>query len=217
LPDGGGAIVMASSERVCANAAHKHKGVFVLREPGSWTVLSSRDLLDASPFLKVRVETIRLPDGRCIPDYYQLDMPSFACILAETADGRTIVYKQYRHGSRRTGLVFPGGHLEPDEAPLEAAKRELLEETGFVSDSWVELGGYTVDANQGGAVSYMFHATGCRRIAGPCSDDLEVTETLFLSRDELLAAITRGEIHLLTQIALVSIVWQAEIARALSK
>jgi hypothetical protein len=52
---------------------------------------------------------------------------SFACILAETTDGRTIVYKQYRHGSRRTGLVFPGGHLEPDEAPLEAAKRELLE------------------------------------------------------------------------------------------
>ena len=165
----------------------------------------------------MRVETIRLPDGRCIPDYYQLDMPSFACILAETADGRTIVYKQYRHGSRRTGLVFPGGHLEPDEAPLEAAKRELLEETGFVSDSWGELGGYTVDANQGGAVSYMFHATGCRRIADPCSDDLEDTEILFLSRDELLAAITRGEIHLLTQIALVSIVWQAEIARALSK
>ena len=188
-----------------------------MRESGSWTVLSSRDLLDASPFLKVRVETIRLPDGRCIPDYYQLGMPSFACILAETADGRTIVYKQYRHGSRRTGLVFPGGHLEPDEAPLEAAKRELLEETGFVSDSWGELGGYTVNANQGGAVSYMFHATGCRRIAGPCSDDLEDTVVLFLSRDELLAAITRGEIHLLTQIALVSILWQAEIARAPSK
>jgi ADP-ribose pyrophosphatase len=111
------------------------QGVFVLREPGSWTVLSSRDLLDASPFLKVRVETIRLPDGCCIPDYYQLDMLSFACVLAETADGQTIVYKQYRHGSRRTRLVFPGGHLEPDEAPLEAAKRELLEETGFVFDS----------------------------------------------------------------------------------
>ena len=95
MPDGRGAIVMASSERVCANAAHKHKGVFVLREPGSWTVLSSRDLLDASPFLKVRVETIRLPDGRCIPDYYQLDMLSFACILAETArwthDGGLVV------------------------------------------------------------------------------------------------------------------------------
>jgi ADP-ribose pyrophosphatase len=49
------------------------------------------------------------------------------------------------------------------------------------------------------------------------SDDLEDTEILFLSRDELLAAIARGEINLLTQIALVSIVWQTEIARALSK
>ena len=129
-----------------------------------------------------------MTDGRCIPDYYQLDMPSFACILAETSgmenDSRSrIVWPS------PTRLVFPGG----SRPALEAAKRELLEETGFVSDSWVELGGYTVNANQGGAVSYMFHATGCRRIAGPCSDDLEETEILFLSRDELLAAITRGK------------------------
>jgi ADP-ribose pyrophosphatase len=56
-----------------------------------WTVLSSRNVLDAS--LKVRVETIELPDGRRIPDYYQLEMPSFACIFAETLEGRIIVYR----------------------------------------------------------------------------------------------------------------------------
>jgi ADP-ribose pyrophosphatase len=55
----------------------------------NWTVISGRDVLDASPFLKVRVETIELPDGRRIPDYYQREMPSFACIFAETIDGRT--------------------------------------------------------------------------------------------------------------------------------
>jgi ADP-ribose pyrophosphatase len=73
----------------------------------NWTVISSREVLDASPFLKVRVETIELPDGRRIPDYYQLEMPSFACIFAETIDGRVIVYRQYRHGTRRVGLVLP--------------------------------------------------------------------------------------------------------------
>lgn len=180
-----------------------------------WTVVESRDLLDAEPFLKVRVETVELPDGRVVTDYYQFDMPSFACVFAETEDGRIITYRQYRHGPRRVSLVFPGGHLSAGEDPLEAAKRELLEETGFEAASWTDLGGYMVNANQGGAVSHMFHATGCRRVAEPRSDDLEETETLFLTRDELLAAIGRGEIALLTQVALVSMVWQDEIARAL--
>ena len=182
-----------------------------------WTVVESRDLLDAEPFLKVRVETVELPDGRIIDDYYQFEMPSFACIFAETEDGRIIVYRQYRHGPRRVNLVFPGGHLSPDEEALEAAKRELLEETGFAAESWKDLGGYTVNANQGGAVSHMFHATGCRRVAEPQSDDLEETDILFLTRGELLAAIGRGEIALLTQIALVSMVWQDEIARAVER
>jgi ADP-ribose pyrophosphatase len=88
----------------------------------NWTVISSRDGLDASPFLKVRVETIELPDGRRIPDYYQLEMPSFACIFAETIDGRIIVYRRYRHGTRRVGLVFPGGHLEDGEDAYQAAR-----------------------------------------------------------------------------------------------
>jgi ADP-ribose pyrophosphatase len=56
----------------------------------NWKVLSSRDVLDARPFLKVRVETIELPDGRHIPDYYQLEMPSFACILAETSKASSL-------------------------------------------------------------------------------------------------------------------------------
>jgi ADP-ribose pyrophosphatase len=181
-----------------------------------WTVVSSNDVLDASPFLKVRVETIELPDGRRIPNYYQLEMPSFACVFAETIDGRIIVYRQYRHGTRRVGLVFPGGHLEDGEDPHQAARRELLEETGFEAQNWAYLGGFVVNANQGGAVSHMFHATGCRRIAAPVSDDLEESEILMLTRAELLAAIGQGAIHILTQIALVSMVWQNEIATALA-
>jgi ADP-ribose pyrophosphatase len=91
-----------------------------------------------------------------------------------------------------------------------------MEETGFEASAWTYLGGFVVNANQGGAVSHMFHATGCRRIASPQSDDLEASEILLLTREGLLAAIGRAEIHILTQIALVSMVWQTEIARALA-
>jgi ADP-ribose pyrophosphatase len=62
----------------------------------------------------------------------------------------------------------------------------------------------------------MFRAIGRRKTAEPKTADLEASETLFLSRDELLAGVAKGEIHLLAQIALVSMVWQREIADALS-
>lgn len=182
-----------------------------------WTVIDRRDLLDAAPFLRVAVETVELPDGRRIADYYQFDMPSFACVFAEMEDGRVVVYRQYRHGPRRVGLVFPGGHLSPGEDALAAARRELLEETGLKASQWTDLGAYMVNANQGGAWSHMFRATGCRRVADPLSDDLEDTEILLLTRAELLAAIGRGEMTLLTQIALVSMVWQTEIAAAVGR
>jgi ADP-ribose pyrophosphatase len=94
--------------------------------------------------------------------------------------------------------VFPGGHLEDGEAAYQAAQRELLEETGFEASAWTYLGGFVVNANQGAAVSHMFHATGCRQIASPQSDDLEASEILLLTRDQLLAAIGRAEIHILT-------------------
>jgi ADP-ribose pyrophosphatase len=172
---------------------------------GKWKVLSSRDVFDAAPFLKVRVETIELPDGRRIPDYYQLEMPSFACVFAETPEGRIIVYRQYRHGPRCVGLVFPGGHLEPGEAPLDAARRELYRGNGLPVRGLGVPGRVHRRRQSRRAISHMFHATGCRQTANPRSDDLEETEILLLSRTELLAAIGRGEIHLLTQIALVAI------------
>jgi hypothetical protein len=97
--------------------------------PPHWTVISSHEVLDASPFLKVRVETIELPDGRRIPNYYQLETPSFACIFAETIDGRIIVYRQYRHGTRRVGLAFPGGHLEDGEDLHQATEAAAFDKT----------------------------------------------------------------------------------------
>jgi ADP-ribose pyrophosphatase len=182
-----------------------------------WKVLASRDLLDAAPFLRVRVETVELPDGRRIEDYYQLDMPSFVCIFAETPEGRVLTYRQYRHGPRRVGLGFPGGHLSPGETPLDAAKRELLEETGYAAENWTSLGGYTVNANQGGAVAHLLQATGARQVTDPASDDLEETELLFLTRAELLAAAGRGEFCLMTQMILLAVVTNPDLASALAR
>ena len=101
------------------------------RDLRKWEVRGERELLDASPFLKVSAQRIELPDGRIVENFYQLAMPDFASIFAETEDGRILVLRAYRHGAKRICLAAPGGHLSPGEAPLAAAKRELLEETGY--------------------------------------------------------------------------------------
>jgi hypothetical protein len=77
----------------------------------------------------LKVETIKLPDRRRIPDYYQLEMLSFACVFAETGDSFIIVYRQYRHGPRRVGLVFPGGHLADH---LTRKDFVILDELGYL-------------------------------------------------------------------------------------
>jgi ADP-ribose pyrophosphatase len=182
-----------------------------------WTVVASRDLLDASPYVKVRVETIELPDGRRIDDFYQVDQQDFVCIFAEMEDGRVIAMEQYRHGPRRVCMTFPGGHFaSPGEPPLDAARRELMEETGCEATEWISLGAYVVNANAGDGVSHMFMARGCRQVAVPNSGDLEETRILLLTRDEVFAAVARGDIALLTQMALLAMVASPGILGALA-
>lgn len=171
-----------------------------------WRVLASRTLLDAPPWLRVRAERIELPDGRVVEDFYQLDQPDFVCIFPEMADGRILAQRQYRHGVRGLCMTFPGGHCEGSDAdPLATAQRELMEETGCTAERWDFLGSYVTNANAGGAIAHMYRAVGCRQVAAPDSGDLEEVRFELLSRAEVRAAAARGEISIISQIALVGL------------
>ncbi len=172
------------------------------RDLGHWTVLSERELFDASPFIRVSAQRVALPGGRVVDDFYQLAMPDFACIFAETEDGRILLLRGYRHGARRICLSAPGGHLSPGEAPLAAAQRELLEETGYAGASWQPLGSFITNANHRCQIAHFFRAAGCRQVATADSGDLEETELVLVSRAQLLAALKTGEIPFVSQIAL---------------
>lgn len=184
-------------------------------EQKPWDVLGSRELLDASPYLKVRAETVQLPDGRTVENFYQIDQPDFALMYVETEDGKVVMLRTYKHGPRRVSLTFPAGAIEPGEDPLAAAKRELLEETGYAADDWTALGGFVVGANSKGSTCHMFHAKGARKVAEPDQGDLEDMRIELHSARELIDAAAQGDYAVLPVIAMLGAMLLPELREGL--
>ena len=104
----------------------------------NWKVLTS-EYLARKPWFTVRHESIELPDGRRIPDYYVFEYPDWVNVIAITKEGKFVFIDQYRHGLGETDYEIPAGVAEPDDASmLAAAQRELAEETGYGGGQWGE-------------------------------------------------------------------------------
>jgi ADP-ribose pyrophosphatase len=171
-----------------------------------WRTTARRELLAAPPHrIAVWVETVELPDGRVIDDYYQAALADHVVIHACTADGLLVCLRQYRHGARRVGLTLPAGQIEPGEDPLAAAQRELLEETGYRSAAWTALGAYPISGTQGVATAHLFQAELAERVAAPRSGDLEDSDVETLSPAVVDRAVADGEFLILTDVAAVGL------------
>jgi ADP-ribose pyrophosphatase len=170
-----------------------------------WKTLSKRMILDHGKFLKVENHEVQLPDGAVIPDWAWIIIPSAAIVLAVTADQKFLCFRQTKYAIEGTSLAPVGGMLEPDEKPLEAAKRELLEEMGYTSSNWVNLGSHILDPNRGVATMHLFLALDAKKETEPNSDDLEDQELIFLSRTELVTALRAGEFKVLAWSAVVAL------------
>jgi len=163
-----------------------------------WKTLSRRTILNHSKYLTVEEHAVELPDGRVIPDWSWIITPDYVNVAATAGDGRFLVFRQNKYGIDGTSLAPVGGYLEPGEDPMAAARRELLEETGYAADDWIDLGHYVVGGNRGIATGYLYLARGATREAEPDADDLEEMELLLLSRDEVETALKAGEFKVLS-------------------
>jgi ADP-ribose pyrophosphatase len=172
-----------------------------------WKTLCRRVLLDMGKFLRVEGHTVQLPDGRTIEDWPWVITPDFANVVAVTPEDRYLCFRQGKYAIEGTSLAPVGGYIEPGEAPLAAARWELLEETGYEASEWIALGEYVVDANRGAGTAYLYLARCARRVAEPDADDLEEQELLLLSRAEVEAALEAGAFKVLP--------WAAAVALAL--
>ena len=171
----------------------------------NWKTLSRRTILRHSKFLTVESHTVALPDGQIIPDWAWLIMPDYVNVVAVTTENTFLCFRQTKYSVNGVSLAPVGGMLEAGEAPLRAAQRELMEETGYEAADWIDLGHYQVDGNRGGGVGYLFLAKGARRIGEAQSDDLEEQELLRLSRAEIEAALLAGEFKVLSWATVVAL------------
>ncbi len=173
----------------------------------SWKTHSSETVLSYGKWLKVEDRTVETPDGQVIEHWTWVTTPDYVNILPVTSEGRYLVFRQGKYGLDGETYAPVGGYIEPGETPLQAAQRELAEETGYACDHWLLLGSFLVDPNRGIATGNLYLARDVYPAEQKTSDDLEEQELLFLSRSELVNALQAGKFRIMA--------WAANIALAL--
>ncbi|MEG0795729.1 MAG: NUDIX hydrolase [Odoribacter sp.] len=160
----------------------------------SWKVLSS-EYISRMPWFTVRKEKVELPNGSMIPSYYVLEYPAWICVIAVTREGELVMERQYRHGLGQVNYELCAGVVDaPDRSFMDAAKRELLEETGYGNGSWRQL--MKVCANPGthSNMTYCFLAMGVEPVAERCLEATEDIAVELLSASEVRELLRRDEI-----------------------
>ncbi len=160
---------------------------------GKWDILSS-EYLFRRPWLTVRKDRVQLPSGQVNDEFYVLEYPSWVNVIAITKEGKYVMERQYRHGLGVTCYEICAGVVEEGEPPLEAAKRELLEETGYAGGEWEEIMTLCGNSSTTNNYTHSFVARGVEKVAGQKLDRTEDIFVELLTREQVEWLIQRNEV-----------------------
>jgi ADP-ribose pyrophosphatase len=154
-----------------------------------WKILSSSHLRE-----NVRVDQCEFPNEKVF-EAVVLEYGTWVTILALTKDQQVVLIRQYRHGVQEVITELPGGVMdEADASPLGAARRELLEETGYKSDKIIQVGCVSPNpANQTNLI-YSFLALDAEKVGEQALDDTEEIEVFLEPLEEVIAMARNGEL-----------------------
>ena len=166
-----------------------------------WKTLSSKVLLSRKPYLEVIQQEIETDRGQIVPDFYRVELGSFAICVPFLPSGEILTLRAYKHGAGRVSTTFPAGRIDEGERADQAMARELLEETGYRAKRLVSLGSFIDDGNQVGNRGHYFAALDCEQIQAPDDGDLEIMEPILRSPDDIEHAIRTGEMPVVHHVA----------------
>ena len=149
----------------------------------------------------------KLPDGNVFSPFYNYSRRNYVIVVASDEQGKFLCVKQFRHGIEKVTTEFPAGGIERSgkqeyadgeedktsaEDALVAAKRELIEETGYESDEWQQLITIASNATMADNYAYVYRAKNCRKISGQHLDDTEFLGVEKHSAEEIEEMIRTG-------------------------
>jgi ADP-ribose pyrophosphatase len=167
--------------------------------PRPWRFLHSEPVLDHRWF-HVRRETVELPSGRVLDDYFVAVRDDFVLVAAVTPADELVLVRQWKQGIRALTLELPGGIVD-DEEPAAGAARELAEETGYVCAELRRVGGGPLDPSKETNRVHLFVGTGATLQGAQELDETEEIDVVLLPLADARGAIARGEIDAPSSVA----------------
>lgn len=175
------------------------------RDPLAWEEVSTEHIVQ-DRWIDFRKSAYRFPDGSVFEPFYTYSRRDYVVIVASDTEGNYLCVRQFRQGVKRVTVEFPAGGIERGdgkeyggpqdvsaEDALAAARRELLEETGYESEEWRHL--FTVPSNAtiSDNFAYLYEAKNCRQVSGQALDETEFLNVWKLSAQEVEDLISSGE------------------------
>ena len=176
------------------------------KENLAWEEIRTEHIVQ-DQWIDFRRSAYRFPDGSVFEPYYSYSRRDYVVIVASDTDGNYLCVRQFRQGIQKVTTEFPAGGIErtdgreygPEhdlsaaENALEAAKRELLEETGYVSDSWRHLITVPSYATLADNYAHIYVAENCRKSGEQKLDETEFLNVEKHSVAEIEEMISKGD------------------------
>jgi 8-oxo-dGTP pyrophosphatase MutT (NUDIX family) len=151
----------------------------VSSEPDArWRIISSTYPIH-TPYLRLRADTVELPNGTVVENYFVRESHGFCIIFALTPAADVILVRQYKHGFGEVILELPAGAIDDGEEPAACAARELREETGYAGRPPELIASYIADPTNSNARFYVYLIRNAELLHEP---EPEPTESITVER-----------------------------------